>query len=135
MSMLSHHWGDCWQIMLIINWVAFYLTALILSETRLTNIVVILSFKNKELLITLPKSYTNWHFIRQLSVLNWVTKGVSIFSSIMVLENLLVIAYKFLTIPTASSLLLMKVMMMGSISSLMTAGLQTSARPTMCSDI
>lgn len=135
MMEVSHHCGDCCRIMLIMSSVAFYLTALILSQTRPINMFVILSFRNRELLMTLPKSSIILHFVLQLSVVNWLVNGPKIFCSIVSLESFFVINSKFLMMPKAKSLLFMKVKMIGKSSSFMIEAEHTSIMLTMLSDI
>lgn len=129
--MLSHHWGDCWHIMLIMSWEAFYLTAWILSCTKWTSIVVSLSLRKRELLITAVKRSISWHFIFQSSVLSWMNKGVNILSSIISGENFFIRTWNLSKTPTANLLFFMKDKMIGKIYSFMRAGESTSIKPTM----
>lgn len=130
-SMLSHHCGDCWQIMLIISCEAFSLTAWILSCTKWTSIVVSLSLRKSELLITAVKRSISWHLIFQSSVLSWINKGVNILSSIISGENFFIRTWNLSKTPTANLLFFMKDKMMGKIYSLIKAGVSTSIKPTM----
>ena len=64
--------------------------------------LVILSFKKSELLMTFPSKSIILHFVRQFSVVNWFVKGAKIFCSMISLDSFLAIPSKFLMIPKAN---------------------------------